>query len=106
MGIRNYLKKLGKRAAGSWGRINHPLQMRAESKAIRRQGKEEMELEIGADVEAHILTRIERDTKSEEPFIEFIDEYCSTTFDHKEDKEPQITGYLVTKVEDNENSKS
>ena len=35
MSMRNYLKKLGKRAADSWGRINHPLQMRAASKAIR-----------------------------------------------------------------------
>jgi hypothetical protein len=39
MAIRNYLKKLGKRAAGTWGRINHPRDMRAESKAIRKQGK-------------------------------------------------------------------
>ena len=42
MSLRNYLKKLGKRAAGSWGRINHPLQMRAESKALRKHAKKEI----------------------------------------------------------------
>jgi hypothetical protein len=36
MGIRSYFKKLGKRAAGSWGRINHPAQMRAANKSIRK----------------------------------------------------------------------
>ena len=39
MGRRNYLKKLGKRLAGTWGRINHKRDMRAESKGIRKQGK-------------------------------------------------------------------
>jgi hypothetical protein len=42
MSLRNYLKKLGKRAAGSWGRINHPLQMRAESKALRQHAKKQI----------------------------------------------------------------
>ena len=36
MGMRNYFKKLGKRSAGVWGRINHKRDMRAASKAIRR----------------------------------------------------------------------
>lgn len=35
MGIRNYLKKLGKRAAGTWGRVNHKRDMRAASKGVR-----------------------------------------------------------------------
>ena len=36
MSLRNYLKKFGRRAAGTWGRINHKRDMRAESKAIRK----------------------------------------------------------------------
>lgn len=40
MSIRNYVKKMGKRAAGAWGRINHKKQMRAESKATRKYLKE------------------------------------------------------------------
>lgn len=40
MSIRNFLKKFGKRKAGSWGRINHKKQMRAESKAIRKFNKQ------------------------------------------------------------------
>ena len=43
MSLRNYLKKLGKRKAGVWGRINHKRDMRAESKAIRKQGKQQLE---------------------------------------------------------------
>jgi len=39
MALRNYLKKLGKRVPGCWGRINHKKDMRAASKAVRRQGK-------------------------------------------------------------------
>ena len=45
MSLNNYLKKLGKRAAGSWGRINHPLQMRAASKALRQQAKKDIKHE-------------------------------------------------------------
>ncbi len=41
MSLRNYIKKMGKRAAGSWGRINHPDQMRAESKFTRKYMTEE-----------------------------------------------------------------
>ena len=36
MSLRNYLKKYGKRKAGTWGRINHWRDMRAESKALRK----------------------------------------------------------------------
>lgn len=36
MSIRNYLKKLGRRAAGTWGRVNHKRDMRAASKGVRK----------------------------------------------------------------------
>ena len=39
MSLRNYVKKLGKRCAGTWGRVNHKRDMRAESKGTRKQGK-------------------------------------------------------------------
>ena len=39
MALRNYLKKLSKRAAGCWGRVNHKKDMRTASKAVRKQGK-------------------------------------------------------------------
>jgi len=41
MSLRNYLKKLGKRKAGVWGRINHRRDMRAESKALRQHAKKQ-----------------------------------------------------------------
>jgi hypothetical protein len=48
MGIRNYFKKLGRRAAGTWGRVNHPRDMRAANKSIRKslvdKGYETMEI--------------------------------------------------------------
>lgn len=37
MSLRNYIKKLGRRKAGVWGRINHKRDMRAASKAIRKE---------------------------------------------------------------------
>ena len=46
MSKRNYLKKLGKRLAGTWGRINHKRDMRAESKGLRQQAKEEIKDEV------------------------------------------------------------
>jgi len=46
MGIANYLKKFGKRKAGSWGRINHKRDMRAASKAVRVDRKKESNLEL------------------------------------------------------------
>lgn len=42
MSIQNYVKKLGKRAAGTWGRINHKRNMRKVSKAIRKQARKDL----------------------------------------------------------------
>jgi hypothetical protein len=40
MAIRNYLKKLGRRAAGTWGRVNHKRDMRAAAKSARKYNKQ------------------------------------------------------------------
>ena len=50
MSTRNYLKKLGKRLAGTWGRINHKRDMRAESKGLRKQARKLIKLEIVDEV--------------------------------------------------------
>jgi hypothetical protein len=36
MSLRNFIKKHGKRIAGTWGRVNHKKDKRAASKGIRR----------------------------------------------------------------------
>ena len=41
MSLRNYIKKKGKRIAGTYGRINHKDDMRAASKGIRRYRTEQ-----------------------------------------------------------------
>lgn len=40
MSIYTYLKKYAKRKAGCWGRINHKRDMRAASKATRKELQE------------------------------------------------------------------
>ena len=49
MSQRNYLKKLGKRLAGTWGRINHKRDMRAESKGLRQHAKKDIKDETDPD---------------------------------------------------------
>lgn len=39
MSLRNFVKKYGRRIAGTWGRINHKKDKRAAGKGIRKQGK-------------------------------------------------------------------
>jgi hypothetical protein len=46
MSLRNFIKKKGKRIAGTWGRINHKRDMQAASKGIRRQGYVDITEEI------------------------------------------------------------
>lgn len=36
MSLRNFIKKHGKRIAGTWGRVNHKKDKRAAGKGIRR----------------------------------------------------------------------
>ena len=52
MSIRNYFKKLGKRCAGTWGRVNHKRDMRAESKGIRKNRTDMEDLDIQIDCES------------------------------------------------------
>jgi hypothetical protein len=42
MSLRNFVKKHGKRIAGTWGRINHKKDKRAAGKGIRKQGKNDI----------------------------------------------------------------
>ena len=49
MSMRNYFKKLGKRIAGSWGRVNHPKQMRQASKGVRKSKIDMEDLRIPID---------------------------------------------------------
>ena len=43
MSLWNFFKKQGKRIAGTYGRINHPRDMRAANKGIRRSWEEMLE---------------------------------------------------------------
>jgi hypothetical protein len=42
MSLRNFVKKHGRRIAGTWGRVNHKKDKRAAGKGIRKQGKNDI----------------------------------------------------------------
>jgi len=59
MSLRNYVRKLGKRAAGTWGRVNHKRDMRAASKGARVRSKGD----IKRDIREHIWNEIDKDMR-------------------------------------------
>jgi len=67
MSLSNYVKKAGKRLAGTWGRINHKRDMRAASKGVRR-------LQIDDDVDVTFYEDHHLDDPYWQDDILFIDE--------------------------------